>query len=177
MWLMPARDDDDQGVRVRTATVEDAAIVADVYLRSWIAGYDGLVDPDELAGAAAARADYDWALVIADPASRVGLGFVDGSAAGVAVIGPDPTEDVRATWLERLYVAPEFWGTGAATALLRWALDQAGAMHAPFVLLRVVEAQERARRFYEREGWSYDADVPPAHNGFFPLLCMRTDLT
>jgi hypothetical protein len=43
--------------------------------------------------------------------------------------------------------------------------------------LRVVEAHHRARRFYEREGWEYDPDVPPSHNALFPLLCVRRSLT
>jgi GNAT superfamily N-acetyltransferase len=95
----------------------------------------------------------------------------------VAKIGPDPTEAVRGIWLELLYVAPEFWGTGVAAELLRWATDHAAADDTAVMRLRVVAAQHRARRFYEREGWEYDPDVPPSHNDFFPLLCMHRSLT
>jgi len=101
---------------------------------------------------------------------------VDAQPAGVAKVGPDPTEDVRGVWLELLYVTPEFWGTGVAAALLGWATGYAGTTGASVMRLRVVEAQARARRFYQREGWEPDPDVPASHNDFFPLLCLRRRL-
>ena len=161
---------------MRPATVDDALVVADVYMRSWLAGYQGLVDPDELEAVASERAEHDWQRSLTDPASRLALGLIDGTPAGIAKVGPDSTEEVPGHWLDLLYVAPEFWGTGVASALLRWAVDQARATGATCLWLRVVEAQGRARRFYEREGWAYDAEVPPSQNAFFPLLCMRSDL-
>jgi hypothetical protein len=35
--------------------------------------------------------------------------------------------------------------------------------------------RSRARRFYEREGWRLDDDVPPATNGLVTLLHFRFD--
>jgi GNAT superfamily N-acetyltransferase len=164
-------------LQVRPATIDDAHVVADVYIRSWLAGYESLVDPVELEPVAAERAAHDWPCTINDSASRLGLGFVDGSPAGIAKVGPDPTEAVQGHWLDLLYVAPEFWGTGVASSLLRWSVDLTRAAGAPCLRLRVVAVQDRARRFYEREGWEYDREVPPSRNAFFSLLCMRSDLT
>ena len=60
--------------------------------------------------------------------------------------------------LRDLYVVPEAWGSGAATALhetaLDWMRDRAGA-----AILWVAEANPRARRFYEREGWREDGET------------------
>lgn len=61
----------------------------------------------------------------------------------------------------------------ATTVLSRWAVLVAKVDGESLVRLRVVESQARARRFYEREGWQYDDDVPPSINSFFSLLCMR----
>jgi GNAT superfamily N-acetyltransferase len=91
-------------------------------------------------------------------------------------VGPDPSEAVDGTWLDLLYVVPEAWGTGIAAELLRWALGRAASNGTTTVRLRVVETQARARRFYEREGWRYDPDVPATSNDFFALLCMRRDV-
>jgi GNAT superfamily N-acetyltransferase len=55
--------------------------------------------------------------------------------------------------LRSLYVVPEAWGTGAATALMETALGAIRADGAAEATLWVVEANPRARRFYEREGW------------------------
>jgi hypothetical protein len=41
--------------------------------------------------------------------------------------------------------------------------------------LEVVEAQARARRFYEREGWRLDQSIPPRSNGLVRLLHYRHD--
>ncbi len=174
--MAPPLQSRDRSLAVRTATVADAATIGEVYLRSWLAGYDGLVAADRLRPVAELRAAHDWAAALAEPDSWFGLGSVDGVAAGVAKVGPDPTEDVTGTWLELLYVAPEFWGSGLAAALLHRSVDVARASGADRMRLRVVEAQERARRFYEREGWRPDPDIPPSSNAFFPLLCLRIDL-
>lgn len=143
---MSERSAEGPAIEVVRPNGEDALIIGDVYLRSWRAGYDGLVDPVRLELVAAERAAYDWPAAINDPDASFALGYVDGGAAGVAKIGPDPTEAVRGTWLELLYVAPGFWGSGVANALLRWATDHAAADGATVMRLRVVEAQHRARR-------------------------------
>src|SRR5690606_531024 len=134
-------------IEVRRASVADADLVGGLYLRSWLAGYEGLVDPEQLTPVAAERATYDWPVAIEDPHARFAIGYVDAQPAGVAKVGPDPTEDVRGVWLELLYVTPEFWGTGVAAALLGWATGYAGTTGASVMRLRVVEAQARARRF------------------------------
>jgi GNAT superfamily N-acetyltransferase len=88
---------------------------------------------------------------------------------------PQPVPPHWSTVVQRPYVVPEAWGTGAATGLLGDALgavDRAG--HAA-VWLAVVEGLARARRFYEREGWRLDDDVPPATNGLVTLLHDRFD--
>lgn len=46
----------------------------------------------------------------------------------------------------------------------------------PEVRLRVVESHHRARRFYEREGWTVDEEMEPAANDFFRLVYYRRDL-
>jgi GNAT superfamily N-acetyltransferase len=55
--------------------------------------------------------------------------------------------------LRDLYVVPEAWGTGAGPALMDEVLAEIRASGATEATLWVVEANGRARRFYEREGW------------------------
>ena len=60
--------------------------------------------------------------------------------------------------LKDLYVVPQAWGSGVAGALhetaLDWLRDRASE-----AILWVGEANARARRFYEREGWSADGET------------------
>jgi GNAT superfamily N-acetyltransferase len=119
----------------------------------------------------------DWPAAINDPDARFALDYVDGSAAGVAKTRPDPTKRFEVSGSNCSTSPPSSGGTGVAAELLRWATDQVAADGAAVMRLRVVEAHHRARRFYEREGWEYDPDVPPSHNALFPLLCVRRSLT
>jgi GNAT superfamily N-acetyltransferase len=56
--------------------------------------------------------------------------------------------------LSALYVLPDGWGRGAGGRLLELA--------GPVSLLWVLEGNQRARRFYERRGWSPDGGVRDA---------------
>jgi GNAT superfamily N-acetyltransferase len=61
--------------------------------------------------------------------------------------------------LRSLYVVPEAWGTGAARMLTEAALDAMRERGATEAVLWVVEANGRARRFYEREGWTLNGET------------------
>jgi len=75
-----------------------------------------------------------------------------------------------------LYVKPAAWGSSAASALLATGTHWIANRGHRSARLRVVDAQTRARRFYEREGWRVDDMMPVAHNGRFALVYYRRDL-
>ncbi len=56
--------------------------------------------------------------------------------------------------LGHLFVTPEYWGSGAATELMAHATRAARTLGFRAMRLFVPEGQTRARRFYEREGFS-----------------------
>jgi GNAT superfamily N-acetyltransferase len=58
---------------------------------------------------------------------------------------------VERCWLHGLYVLPEHWGTGVADELHAAALAE--QRDCAELRLWVLEANARARRFYERHGW------------------------
>jgi ribosomal protein S18 acetylase RimI-like enzyme len=64
-----------------------------------------------------------------------------------------------------LHVVPEAWGTGVAEALLREASEGLRRAGADDAFLWVGEANSRARRFYEREGWRFDGTARPSELG------------
>jgi GNAT superfamily N-acetyltransferase len=67
--------------------------------------------------------------------------------------------------LRSLYVVPEAWGTGVAQRLMEAALDAMRERGATEAILWVVEGNDRARRFYEREGWALDGEVRASQLG------------
>jgi len=62
------------------------------------------------------------------------------------------------TELRDLYVVPEAWGSGVGLTLMDAALDHVRATGAATAFLWVGEENARARRFYEREGWTADGE-------------------
>jgi ribosomal protein S18 acetylase RimI-like enzyme len=73
-----------------------------------------------------------------------------------------------------IYVAPERWGTGAGHALLEAAREAMAAAGNAELRLWVLEANARARRFYERAGMAADgardAYTPPGAAAGLPEI-------
>ncbi|HUP74183.1 MAG TPA: GNAT family N-acetyltransferase [Acidimicrobiales bacterium] len=161
---------------VRPATADDTAAIITVYLEAWRAGYEGILDPAELEVQAQKRASYDWHGAITRPERVVFVAEHEFVIVGVAECEPDAPTDRRAR-LQILYLVPGAWGTGAAAALVDASLAEAHRAGRRAVWLELVQAQARARRFYEREGWRLDASIPPVSNGLVRLLHYRHDVT
>jgi GNAT superfamily N-acetyltransferase len=71
-----------------------------------------------------------------------------------------PAGDPGLAHFRQLFVTRALWGTGLATRLHAAAIDEARARGFTAMRLFTPGGQERARRFYEREGWSLAR--PPA---------------
>nr|CAA9355559.1 MAG: hypothetical protein AVDCRST_MAG46-2886 [uncultured Nocardioidaceae bacterium] len=100
-----------------------------------------------------------WALVLQDPDVTV-LGAWDGDElVGFAAVDPGS--------LRHLGIAPERFGSGLADRLHEQAVELWKAAGAERVDLWVLADNSRARRFYERHGWTADGrsgDCPwPPH--------------
>lgn len=125
---------------------------------------------------ASKRAEYDWMSEIRSGSSHAEVAVDDQEIVGVVLASGPPGGSRDLPEIMMLYVVPEYWGGVAARQLLavgtRWIAQEGWSASR----LRVVEAQARARRFYEREGWRLDAEVAAAHNGFFNLVYYRRDL-
>lgn len=161
---------------MRPAVVADVADIEAVYIAAWCAAYEDLLPAAVVEAEAAKRASYDWTSAILDAASHVALSCHHDEVVGVMQASEPPGGRRDLPEITMLYVMRRYWGTSAAPDLLaagtRW-MTQHGW---PAARLRVVDAQTRARRFYEREGWQPDPGLPPAHNGHFPLVYYRRDL-
>jgi len=160
-------------VIIRRARLEDAAAIAEVHVRTWQAAYEHVFGAERLAGIDVAgregfarrfatEADYD--AFVAEDDGRI-VGFV---ACGSAEDDGDQRE------LFAIYVLPEAWGSTAASGLMHAALDAMRARGAPDAILWVLDDNPRARRFYEREGWSADGSAESEYLGLtVPLVCYR----
>jgi len=165
-------------VVIRSALPADAAQIAAVMRDSWFAGYDGIIAaavidrataPD---GGARIRQSFrirPWQRMIA----AVARGPAPAGATrivGYASFGPE-RDVLEMPWpypltpagsageiaeLYALYVHPAWWSTGTGRALMDQVLAKVRAAGYASITLWVLEANARARRFYQRAGFAAD---------------------
>lgn len=126
---------------LRSATLEDAGAVAEIWHLGWQDGHLGSV-PQELVEA---RTEESF---VARASERVGdttVATVDGAVAGFVMVVGDEVEQV--------YVPSRHRGTGVAALLLAEAERQVQADGHGKAWLAVVAGNARARAFYDRAGW------------------------
>jgi GNAT superfamily N-acetyltransferase len=145
-------------VDVRRAEPSDADEVARVHVRSWQVAYRGLLADDYLDGLRPEDRAARYQFGRRDQHAPLTLIATDaGTITGFATIGPATDVDVDgAGELLALYVDPPLWGSGIGRTLVsaaRHRLVETG--HAAAVLW-VLVGNERARRFYEVDGWMPD---------------------
>ncbi len=151
-------------VTLRPARDDDAGAVATIWTAGWRDGHLGNV-PDVMVEL---RTPESFRTRAADRVADTTVAEVDGVVAGFVMVGGDEVEQV--------YVDAAFRGGGVAGVLLTEAerLVRAGG-HA-VAWLAVVPGNARARRFYERSGWTDGGgfDYQAVHaGGTTPVPCRR----
>jgi RimJ/RimL family protein N-acetyltransferase len=157
---MPGRGDHERGIALRLATAADLEPLLDVQEEGAVAGLAHIFPQDRYPFSRPALRRR-WAEELEDPATRVYLAL---DAAG-DVVGFAAT---RGDELLHFGTAVRTWGTGTAQELHDAVLRELAGRRpgGGTVRLRVFEANRRARRFYERLGWTdtgrrSHSSVPP----------------
>ena len=143
---------------IRPATLVDVEAIAALLMRSWQAGYRGLLPDAYLDGLDAATRAPRWRSVIEQSRFQLMVQDVDGRIAGFICFGPSRDADAAASTGEvlSLHVDPEAWRGGHGRRLMEWAQAEARARDWPLVTLWVFRDNPRARRFYEAVGFMTD---------------------
>lgn len=149
-------------VTIRAGVRGDADGIADVQVASWRAGY-AHVFPETVLYAD----DFDgsrrrfWTSWRFAPGHRVAVAVVpEGEGervVGFASYGPERERARGFTGRGELwafYLHPDVWGTGIADRLIDHAHERLLAEGFADAVLWVLDDNPRARRFYERHGWS-----------------------
>jgi GNAT superfamily N-acetyltransferase len=152
------------GYRLRPATAGDAEEVAAIWLAGWRESHLGRVP----AALAAARTPESFSLRAAQRVGDTTVAVAGETVAGFVMISGDEVEQV--------YVSLNHRGTGVAAALLAEALRQIAAAGHRQSWLAVIAGNARARRFYERSGWTdegaFDYEARTA-DGMILVRCHR----
>jgi ribosomal protein S18 acetylase RimI-like enzyme len=141
-----------QALPLRRATSADASAIASVHIESWQSAYRGLLPAAFLDGL---DIEKRASLYCFDgPEDPVMWIAVDGAVVGFVAVSACRDADANGLGeIQALYVAPASWRSGAGTLLLSKGESVLVEMGFVEASLWVLEANERARRFYEAVGW------------------------
>jgi ribosomal protein S18 acetylase RimI-like enzyme len=151
-------------VRLRPAGPEDAAAVAAIWQTGWREAHLGNV-PAELV---AARHEESFRTRAMEHLPDTTVAMVGAELAGFVMVAGDE--------VEQLYLAARHRGAGVADGLLRHAERSIKAAGHPMAWLAVVPGNARARRFYERMGWTDEGPfdhLAPGGDGPIPVPAQR----
>lgn len=151
---------------LRAATANDAAALADLGARAFVAAFGTMYRPEDLAAfLAESHAAERVTREIADPGMRVQVAVAeDGALLAFCKLslastlgGHSPAR--RPLELKQLYADPARTGGGIGAALMDWALAEARAAGADEIQLSVWSGNTRAQAFYRRYGFDKIADI------------------
>ena len=157
----------------RPARIEDAAGIATVRVKSWQAGYSGHFPEAYLQGMdIQTNANKTKARLLKPKAGVTDwVAEVEHTVVGWACTGSqtrDHDAGPHIAELAAIYVLPKYWGTGLGYVLMDVACADLESRGAREIMLWVLEGNERAERFYGRQGFSLDGGRKPV--GLFPEL-------
>ena len=141
---------------VRRARLEEARAIAQVHAETWREAYEHVFGAERLASVTIDARLAQWERILAAGQSDVFVAAADGIV-GFVSTGDSRDADAEAE-LFAIYVLPDAWGTGAGSALMRAGIEAMRLRASGDAVLWVLDDNPRARRFYEREGWTLDGE-------------------
>ena len=145
---------------LRDAVPGDADAVAAVHVASWQAAYRHLLPAPLLEGLSVDDRARWWRRLLEAPrGDHVVVAAHDGTLRGFVHVGLGPPDAPGRGELVTLYVAPGQWGAGLGRRLHDTGLDRLVGEGCPEARVWMLSTNERARRFYVRQGWHRTEEV------------------
>ncbi len=145
-------------VYYRNAAVEDAADIAYVEVVSQQIAYRHFLPATHLDAMSVADRTKCWhGFILSDDPTQIIVAAHEEQVIGWMRIGK--YSDPELGYIFDLFVLPDYWGKGIGEGLMNEAHQVFKDKGNGAALLYVFEDNARARRFYERLGWSPDGRV------------------
>ena len=151
------------GLRYRAATPRDATIIAELTAAGFATYRDFAPDGWQPRSSMQEEGPVHDRLMRGDTHAR--LAFDDSALVGVTgwmpalSTQPDRTPIPGRGHIWAVFVAQPWWGTGLASDLLAWSVATMRDSGHAAAQLWTPRDSERARAFYEREGWTTSGDA------------------
>jgi GNAT superfamily N-acetyltransferase len=164
-------------VSVRIAGTRDAAGIGLVHVRSWQATYRGHFPQEFLDGLDPKLRATRWRRFLRqteDTRSRILVTEQDGELVGFTNVGPSRDPDLAELGEVRaIYLLPQHWGRGLGQELMSAGREALTAAGFPAATLWVLDVNDRARHFYEVDGWTTDGAWKQDEGFGFPIREVR----
>lgn len=173
LWSKGMRADE---VVLRLPAAGDVQGLARVHVEGWRAAYRGLLPDSLLDRLSVERRTEQWGGFLAETdEGDVVVADADGDVVGFAWVGPARDDDADASTGELLaiYLLAEHWDAGIGKALHDAGVERLRARGFARATLWVLDGNERAQAFYERQGWRPDGEAKVEHADGFELRELR----
>lgn len=146
-------------ITIRYATLDDIDSLALVYSQSYQAAFKGII-PDsfmeDVFSFEKRREGFKKEIPQGTPVNIIML--TDGKPVGILTYGKSKDEDLKDSAVEilRIYLVPEYWGQNLGMVLMAWGLEEMRQKGYRRISLWVIEDNKRARKHYERMGFTHD---------------------
>jgi GNAT superfamily N-acetyltransferase len=160
---------------IREARPTDLSEIAEVHMLARQAAYAHFFPHDYLMGLTLEYCEQVWRERLSPPAAwKTLVAEEDAKVRGLASYGQNE-QDLPADIGEllSLHISADRWEHGIGTALIRAAEHELRNLGFKNAVLWVYEQNERARRFYERRGWSAEGTRNVADRGGAPIVQLR----
>lgn len=155
--------------RIRRAGASDAAAIATVHIQSWVDAYSSILPPEEFEKRTLTERIRHWTEWLGDEDFVVSVAETKGSPVGFVSVRsasePDVGDDRMAGEVAALYLLKGAWGSGLGRKLLAVGTDCLARRGFDSAVLWVLRDNDRARRFYEANGWSFDGGTKDCFGG------------
>lgn len=160
------------------ATVAMADKIGYIHAKSWQAAYKGIVPAEFLDTFTSEKRADIFRKVIPTRSEEFYLFSRDTQPIGMAILRKARDEDLPDTTgeISAIYFLPDSWGTGYSDQAISFCLTRLRELGCMQVILWVLEANQRACRFYEKSGFHFDGSKKEINIGK-PLIEIRYSFT
>ena len=141
---------------IRSAAPGDEAVLAYIQTESWKAAFGEILSPEDLERCTNLKqAEQMYQHILRSELCRIAIGFVDDQPHCIAAWGKNRCNLGDAVGeLICIHSLQRGWRNGYGSEMMRFVLDDLRRARYASVILWVFEANTRARRFYEKHGFT-----------------------
>ena len=151
----------EQVFKIRTAERSDLRSIAEVHSKAIIAAFPTVLPPGvfdaEIVAPDKLEIEYESLFTDLGTDGEILVAHSETKIVGICTYGSDAGLAIpRVGYVQNVYVDPDWWRMGIASALVDRALELLSGRGFEQAALEVLENNLKARAFYEKRGWQYD---------------------